>query len=384
MRKKLFWTDPTYKPGPKLKGDTKTDYLIAGGGVVGLFTAYFLLKRGVKNIVVIEKETVGSGSAGHSAGMLIAEEIETARWRELVRLYGNRLASLYLKVQEDAEKEVAKLIRKEKIKCDYGKYDFLIVSEWSHRKLMNELKLRKPLGSHYKLLEGKKFEQEFRTPAFHEGAVVEKSISVNPVKLLHGFAKYLKKKGVLIYEYTPLIATKGNIGMTPKGNISFKQIVYARGTHEKYPKLKNVMTTVSITRPLSLKELNQLELADKDMFLDDQHQSYHYGKITKDNRLLMGYGDVVTDLAETDVPLHAPHIRNIKRFIKRVVGKSIPLKYAWTSIYSLSKQKLPIVRIKRNRTTIAGTGTQITSIALAEYAASVLTGHKHPLQSLFK
>src|ERR1700751_2574180 len=45
------------------------EVVIVGGGVIGLSIAYHLAKRGVKDIVVVEKEAmVGMGSTGRCAG----------------------------------------------------------------------------------------------------------------------------------------------------------------------------------------------------------------------------------------------------------------------------------------------------------------------------
>ena len=40
------------------------DVVIIGGGVVGTATAYYLAKSGRKNVVLLEKNTVCSGSTG--------------------------------------------------------------------------------------------------------------------------------------------------------------------------------------------------------------------------------------------------------------------------------------------------------------------------------
>ncbi len=60
----------------------KADVLVIGGGFAGLSTAYYLAKKGTKNIVVIEGEKkLGGHSSGRNAGMIrqaIAEPV-TAR-----------------------------------------------------------------------------------------------------------------------------------------------------------------------------------------------------------------------------------------------------------------------------------------------------------------
>lgn len=46
------------------------DVIIIGGGLMGCSTAYELAKRNVKNIVVLEKKSIGSGATGQSSGVL--------------------------------------------------------------------------------------------------------------------------------------------------------------------------------------------------------------------------------------------------------------------------------------------------------------------------
>ena len=73
------------------------DVVIVGGGVNGLTTAYELSRLGVKNIVVLEKNYLGSGSTGRCGGGIrqqwtTAENIRLAQ--ESVRLYENMSAEL--------------------------------------------------------------------------------------------------------------------------------------------------------------------------------------------------------------------------------------------------------------------------------------------------
>src|SRR5437016_11786411 len=42
--------------------------VIIGGGVVGCSIAYHLARRGLRDVVVLERETIGSGSTSKAAG----------------------------------------------------------------------------------------------------------------------------------------------------------------------------------------------------------------------------------------------------------------------------------------------------------------------------
>ena len=42
--------------------------MVIGGGVVGCSIAYNLARRGLRDVVVIERETVGSGTTSKAAG----------------------------------------------------------------------------------------------------------------------------------------------------------------------------------------------------------------------------------------------------------------------------------------------------------------------------
>ena len=49
------------------------DVVIIGGGIVGTATAYYLAKSGRKNVIVVEKNTVCSGSTGRCGAGIRAQ-----------------------------------------------------------------------------------------------------------------------------------------------------------------------------------------------------------------------------------------------------------------------------------------------------------------------
>ena len=66
--------------------------VIIGGGVIGCSVAYHLIKKGWKDVVLLERKQLTSGTTWHAAG-LIAQLRSTANMTRLAKysqeLYGN-------------------------------------------------------------------------------------------------------------------------------------------------------------------------------------------------------------------------------------------------------------------------------------------------------
>lgn len=385
MKEACFWDDGTYRAGEPLHGKESTDFLIVGGGVAGLFAAYFLLKHGVRDIVIIERDEIGSGSTGHSAGMLVSD-LETGPWSQVYGYHGRANASLYYRAQKDALDEVAFIVEEAKIECDFSWRDFLIIAsnEEGKKRIITEFGAHQKLGANFgKILVGEEFQDELHSKLFSMGERVDKGISVNPLQFVRGVGKYIKAKGVRIYERTNLMNVVGDMAHTSGGTITFKNIIYAQGTAEKHTNLRNFATTIGVTAPLSLAKLDELRLLDKDMFIDTEKPSYHYGKVTGDHRLVVGYGDDVVEAQSGTVRLSEPHMIQIENFLHRFAGPKAVLEYGWTGVFSLSRRVIPHVDVKKGIAVMAGMGTQTACISAAEHVATMMVKGEHHLKPLF-
>lgn len=385
MKDACFWDDKNYKAGAPLQGEESAAFLIIGGGVAGLFAAYFLLKHGVKDIVILERNEIGSGSTGHSAGMLVSD-LETGPWSQVYGHHGRANASLYYRAQKDALDEAALIIEEAKIDCDFSWRDFLIVAgdAEGEKRIVTEFGAHQKLGSTFgTLLTGDDMQDEINSPLFTMGERVDKGISVNPMQFARGVGAHLRTRGVRIYENTTLLNVAGEVAHTTHGDVAFKKIIFAQGTAEKHANLRNFATTLGITAPLSEEKLESLRLMDKDMFIDTEKPSYHYAKVTGDNRLMVGYGDDVVEVQSGSTRLFEPHVIQIENFISRFAGPEVELEYAWTGVFSLSKQVLPHIDIKEGKAIMAGMGTQTACIAVADHTVAMMVKGEHHLEPLF-
>ena len=62
MSENTFWRN-TLGPLPQ-----KADVVIIGGGVIGTSIAYYLCKKGVNDVLLLEKSLLGSGATGKCVG----------------------------------------------------------------------------------------------------------------------------------------------------------------------------------------------------------------------------------------------------------------------------------------------------------------------------
>ena len=392
MKRRVFWKNPGYRIGRPVKGIHKTEYLIVGAGITGLMLAHFLLKRGIKgsDITIVEAGVVAGGSTGRSAGILIPEiETETnVGWDTFVVRYGLSLAKKYRRAYRQALNAVEELIEEGGISCEAHTGDFLILArdDEAKERVKSDIRARRLMGERPQGLRGVQLAREFGSPGFIFAERDVEALSVNPLMLAQGIADHLRRQSVRIFEHSPLDSTYGHTARFANGAISFKKIIYARGVGENHRLLHKYVTTIVVTERLKKEELEELKLADLDLFIDEEGtRSFHYGKVTGDGRLLFGYGDVRVRVHSAKTELHSAHLANIKRFIKTMFPKT-PLKvaYAWSGAYAIGCKLTAIIEFKKHEVVVNGAGIQLGSIAAAEYVATKLVGKKHPLDPLWE
>jgi glycine/D-amino acid oxidase-like deaminating enzyme len=206
---------------------------------------------------------------------------------------------------------------------------------------------------------------------------------VNPIQLVQGLAEVVHKKGVRIFEYAEV--QESNLDITANGySLNFNTVVYAKDAYTENTDILRYNTTCAVTEVLPLHTLSMLHLKEHKMYIENQISSYHYMKMTKDRRILIGFGDRKTKHIEENMSVIEDHVRNIKKYIKNVFPtEHINIEYAWTGTYGLHTHPLPFVSSKENKHVFAGAGTQVATVVIAEMIADRVVGKQHVLNPLF-
>src|SRR5579859_2288801 len=118
-----FWLDTvpgSLAPGEVLPGDLAVDVAIAGAGLTGLWTAYYLAtaQPGLR-IAVCEAQVAGFGASGRNGGWCSA--LFPASLAKLTRMAGRDAAVAMHRAMQETVAEVGRVVAAERIDCHWAK-----------------------------------------------------------------------------------------------------------------------------------------------------------------------------------------------------------------------------------------------------------------------
>lgn len=105
---------------PALTQDADVDVCIVGAGIVGITTAYLLLRAG-KSVMVLDDGPVGWGETGHTTGHLCT--LVDDRYFYLTKVHGADKARLVAESHSAAVDLIESIVQSEDIDCDFERLD---------------------------------------------------------------------------------------------------------------------------------------------------------------------------------------------------------------------------------------------------------------------
>lgn len=217
------------------------EVVIIGGGISGVAIAYNLAKKGVKDIVVIEKNYLASGATGR-CGAGIRQQ-----WGTEMNI---KVAMESIKFFQRANEE---LEYSRDIEFKQGGYLIVASTKKEDEQFKKNVELQRSLGMEVEYMtpeEATRIVPYLNTEGLTSATFCQKDGHLNPFLATDAYAKAAERLGVKIYTYTEVLGINTKNGkitgvITDQGEISTNKVVNVAGGHSK-----NISDMVNIDIPV--------------------------------------------------------------------------------------------------------------------------------------
>ena len=298
-RKLSFWhaTVPgTLEPGEPLSGDIDADVAIAGAGYTGLWTAYYLSRADPGlTIAICERDIAGFGASGRNGGWCSA--LFPASLAKLERMAGRAQAIAMHRAMQQTVDEVGRAAAAESIDCHWAKGGTvqLARSATQLERAAAEVREARTFGfgeDDLRLLTADEARSMVSASGVVGGTFTPHCAAIHPARLVRGLADAVRRRGVELFERTPVLDIQPGKLSTPSGTVRAQYVVRAtEGYTTRLPGLRRAVAPVYslmiATAPLPEAAWDEIGLAGRPTFGDLRHLII-YGQRTADGRLAFG------------------------------------------------------------------------------------------------
>lgn len=299
---KIFWTDDPAapQPDPPLQGDITADLVIVGAGFTGLWAALQAKEENPdSHIVVLEARCAGFGASSRNGGFCMASL--THGLHNGIQRWPGEMPDL-LRMGQDNLQGILDTVEKYHIQADFEINGMLHIATapWQVAQLKESIKTYRKYGQKVTFLDQKQVQDEVKSPVFLAGCKVEdRTIMINPSKLVWGLKAVCEKLGVGFFENTEVQQVKDQgehlLITTGKGSVRAKKALIGTNAWSSVVKSMRkyiipVYDHVLVTGPLTAAQMASVGWKGREGLGDNGNQ-FHYYRLTADNRILWGGWD---------------------------------------------------------------------------------------------
>ncbi|SDY85341.1 sarcosine oxidase subunit beta [Proteiniborus ethanoligenes] len=313
------------------------DVVIIGGGISGCSIAYNLAKKGVKNIVLLEKNYIASGATGR-CGAGVRQQWGT----EMNCLLAMESINFFEKANEELEYDGD-------IEFKQGGYLIVSSTEKEDAQFKKNVELQKSLGIPVEYLTPKEAAEivpYLNTEIIKSATFCQKDGHLNPFLTTDAYAKAAKRLGVNIYTFTEVIGIKAKNGkiegvITNKGEILTNIVVNASGGYSK-----KIADMVNIDIPVYSERHQILVTEPVEPMQEPMVMSFSlniYCQQTPHGSFIMGRGDEdePKDLRTTSSWQFLDEMAKTTTKLLPPIGELRVIRQ-WAGLYNMTPDKHPI------------------------------------------
>jgi glycine/D-amino acid oxidase-like deaminating enzyme len=337
-------TATPYAPYAPLQGKVEARVAIVGGGFAGLHTALGLAERGVRDVVLLEREQVGFGASGRNGGFVFGGY--SLGEQSLLDQRGQDAALALFRLTTDAVGRIRQHVSRYGIPCDLVDEGVIWANWFRDPAVLRQRQelLAQHYGAHWEWLPQSELRARVHTTRYYDGLYERDALHLHPLNLAIGLAGAAAAQGVGIHENTDVWqlrreGTRWRIE-TAQGSVHADQVVLACGGYLAGLKrqvdraILPIATYVMVTEPLGERISDILETRSA---VYDSRFAFDYYRPLPDTRLLWGGRISVRDRSPRAVQ------RLLMNDLLRVFPqlKGVRIEYAWSGLMSYARHQMP-------------------------------------------
>ncbi|WP_426664001.1 NAD(P)/FAD-dependent oxidoreductase [Rhodanobacter aciditrophus] len=337
-------TATPYETYPPLQGRHETRVAIVGGGYAGLNTALGLAERGVRDVVLLEREQIGFGASGRNGGFVFAGY--SLGEQALLDQLGEARARALFGLTTAAVQRIRARVASYAIACDAVDEGVIWANWFRDPEVLRQRQqlLADRYGVHWVWLPREELRERVRSERYHDGLYERNALHLHPLNYAIGLAKAAAGQGVRIHEESEVWQLKREgsrwLLSTPHGELLAEQVVLACGGYLaglRKPIDRAVLpiaTYVMATEPLG-ERLAEC-LATRAAVYDTRF-AFDYYRALPDTRLLWGGRISIRNRSPQAVQ------RLLRHDLSRVFPKlgDAKIDYAWSGLMSYARHQMP-------------------------------------------
>jgi len=353
---------------PPLDGDTEVDVAVVGGGFTGLWTAYYLAVAdpGLR-IAVLERDVVGFGASGRNGGWCSA--LFAASEEKLDRECGPGAGAAMRGAMIDTVDEVGRAAAAEGIGCGWAKGGTVVLARTPAQlaRTRQEVADARAAGigeDDLRLLDAAEAADQVGATDVLGATYTPHCAAVDPARLVRGLAEAVERRGVTIYERTPVLAVGPGTVESSRGTVRAATVVrategYTATLRGEERTLVPVYSLMIATEPLPDSFWDEAGLARRQTFSDHRHLVI-YGQRTEDGRMAFGgrgapyhFGSTIRPAFDRDGTVHDGLRTTLVELFPALADARIT--HTWGGPLGIARDWFPSVGLDR-RTGLAWAG----------------------------
>ena len=392
-RLRVYWHEQRQRPAralPPLTNDTKTEVVVVGGGVAGLACAQALNEQG-RRVVLLEKESCGSGASGRSSGFITPDsEMELS---DLVRNRGAERAKRLWELVVSGVDAMRGNIERHGIDCDFQAQDslFLANSPKGASKVIHEHDARTRVGYDSTLYDARSIRSVLNSKECCGGVRYSGTFGINAWLYCQAMRDILCESGVTIHEQSCVTGVGEGCVMANGFTVRADAIVlcvdrFLPDLGELPDEVYHLQTFLAVSAPLTDAQVSTI-FPESRLMVWDSDLIYQYFRVTGDNRLLLGASSAIYTYARKQRGVSPRILRKMRTFVRRKFPQTpVDIEYFWPGFIGVSKDLLPLAAQDAARPTISfvsgATGLAWGS-SLGRYMAEKLQSNRSDFDAEF-